>query len=200
MPYKKIKLGAKIRQIRQARHMNLKKMAELSSIAQSTLSKIENDIISPGFDKVMQICHALDVDVTDLIKDGNGVSDVEKRPVARLSVTRKDEGVAVSTDTYISNYICSSISRKVMIPMISQLKLKDGEEGSAELIRHPGEEYSYVLKGRVKVIMEHYEPIYLEEGDSVYLDSPMGHLYVNASDGETLVLSVSLSMEDTDAP
>lgn len=197
MANKKIKLGSKIRQFRQARHMNLKDMAELSLIAQSTLSKIENDVISPGFDKVMQICHALKIDVTDLIKDDNGPVNVENRPMARLAITRKDEGAAVTTGPYISNFLCTNISRKAMIPLISTLKLKDGKEDGTGLIKHPGEEYTYVLKGRVKVVMEHYEPVYLEQGDSLYLDSPMGHLYVNAdSGGETLLLNVSLSRED----
>ncbi|MBL4800343.1 MAG: helix-turn-helix transcriptional regulator [Emcibacter sp.] len=173
--------------------MNLKKMAELSSIAQSTLSKIENDIISPGFDKVMQICHALDIDISQLIKGNDGTSNSDTRPVARLAITRQDEKTLITTDSYISNFLCSSISKKVMIPVISHLKLIDGDDNDIELIRHPGEEFTYILEGRVKIVMEHYEPVYLEQGDSLYLDSPMGHLYVNAGDNDAIILSVSLS-------
>lgn len=192
---KKIKLGLKIRKYRLDRRMNLKKLAELTDIAQSTLSKIENDVISPGFDKVMRVCQALEIDVTDLIHGEGTVSQSEKPPIARLSVTRKGETVNVDTANYVSNYVCSSISNKTMIPLISDLSIKEGEEHKGDPVKHPGEEFAYVLEGRVKVQLEYYEPVYLEEGDSIYFDSPMGHLYINAGEGNARILSVSLSAE-----
>jgi len=196
MNARKIKLGSKIRQFRKARRMSLKTMADRAAIAQSTLSKIENDIISPGFDKVMAICHSLEIDITDLLQSANRPDRGDQQPAARLAVTRKGDMTSIITDNYLSNYVCSSISKKIMIPLIVDLKIRDGEEEGVELIRHQGEEFAYVLEGRVKLVLEHYEPVYLEEGDSAYFDSSMGHLYVNAGTGAARMIGVSLAMDE----
>jgi len=168
----------------------------MTSIAQSTLSKIENDIISPGFDKVMLICQSLEIDITDLIKSKNDPIEQKVSPVARLAITRKGDTTTVSTDHYFSNYVCSTISKKIMVPLVVDLKIREGEEKGLDMIRHQGEEFAYVLQGRVKLVLEHYEPVYLEEGDSVYFDSSMGHLYINAGKGEARMLGVSLAREE----
>jgi len=64
----------------------------------------------------------------------------------------------------------------------------------AEIAResqHPGEEFVYVIRGRIQLHTEFYEPTLLEEGDSAYYDSSCAHAFVNAGDGEAIVLSVS---------
>ena len=60
-----------------------------------------------------------------------------------------------------------------------------------ELIRHQGEEFIYVLEGRVEALTEFYEPTILEAGDSMYIDSTMAH-NVRALDGKRArILNVS---------
>ena len=41
---------------------------------------------------------------------------------------------------------------------------------------------SNVTRGRISLHTEFYAPEILEEGDGVYLDSTMGHAYLNAGD------------------
>ena len=53
-----------------------------------------------------------------------------------------------------------------------------------ELVHHSGEEYIYVLEGRIEIHTEFYDPIVLEAGESIYIDSNMGHAYV-AAEGAT---------------
>ena len=53
------------------------------------------------------------------------------------------------------------------------LELKAGDD--PDLIRHHGEEFIYVLEGTVEVLSEYYEPTVLEAGESIYIDSTMGH-------------------------
>jgi quercetin dioxygenase-like cupin family protein len=53
----------------------------------------------------------------------------------------------------------------------------------------------YVLKGRVAVHTEHYSPTILEVGDSIYLDSSIGHAYINAGEGEALAHVVCSELE-----
>jgi len=54
-----------------------------------------------------------------------------------------------------------------------------------------------VLKGRVVVNTEFYDPVVLEQGQSIYIDSNMGHAYL-AADGcdEAEVLGVMSSADE----
>ena len=83
-----------------------------------------------------------------------------------------------------------------MIPILTRIRAKSvGEFG--ELVHHAGEEYIFVLEGRVEIHTEFYDPIVLEAGESIYLDSTMGHAYV-AAEGcdEASVLGVCSSADE----
>jgi len=65
-------------------------------------------------------------------------------------------------------------------------------------VRHSGEEYIYVLKGGIKVLTEFYDPVNLGVGESIYLDSNMGHAYVTAENcDEATVLGVCSSTDES---
>jgi quercetin dioxygenase-like cupin family protein len=65
-------------------------------------------------------------------------------------------------------------------------------------VSHPGEEHTYVLEGQVILHTEFYDPLVLNVGESVYIDSNMGHAYL-AGDGckEAVVLSVCSSADES---
>ena len=54
-------------------------------------------------------------------------------------------------------------------------------------------EFVYVLKGVVAVHTEHYEPVRLEMGDSLYMDSQMAHIYTSLGGEDAQILMVWLS-------
>jgi quercetin dioxygenase-like cupin family protein len=83
-----------------------------------------------------------------------------------------------------------------MVPTVTRVRAKSIEE-FGELVHHPGEEYIYVLRGPIEIHTEFYEPILLQTGESIYIDSTMGHAYV-APDGseDAMVLGVCASAED----
>jgi mannose-6-phosphate isomerase-like protein (cupin superfamily) len=71
-------------------------------------------------------------------------------------------------------------------------------EGIARLHNHSGEEYVYVLEGRIKVHTEFYDPVELNAGESIYIDSNMGHAYVTAAGcEEATVLAVCSSADES---
>ena len=83
-----------------------------------------------------------------------------------------------------------------MIPILTRIRAKSAEE-FGELVRHSGEEYIYVLKGAIKVLTEFYDPVVLNGGESIYLDSNMGHAYVTAEGcDEAVVLGVCSSTDE----
>ena len=83
-----------------------------------------------------------------------------------------------------------------MIPVLTRIRAKSVSE-FGELVHHSGEEYIYVLEGRIEIHTEFYDPIVLEAGESIYIDSNMGHAYV-AAEGcdEASVLGVCSSADE----
>jgi quercetin dioxygenase-like cupin family protein len=68
-----------------------------------------------------------------------------------------------------------------MVPIMAEVRARTLEE-FGPLLRHAGEEYFLVTRGRISLHTEFYAPEILEEGVGVYLDSTMGHAYLNAGD------------------
>src|SRR5258708_27394910 len=83
-----------------------------------------------------------------------------------------------------------------MITILTRISAKSAEE-LGDLVRRSGEEYMYVLKGAIKVLTEFYDPVVLSSGESIYLDSNMGHAYVTAEGcDEAVVLGVCSSTDE----
>ena len=83
----------------------------------------------------------------------------------------------------------TDLLNKRFVPIVSEIRARSLDEFS-EMIRHPGEEYSFVLEGTVALHTKLYAPVRLEVGDSIYFDSGMDHAYVNAGSGRCRVLSI----------
>jgi hypothetical protein len=91
-------------------------------------------------------------------------------------------------------YPASDLSNKRLLPLYAELKARTLDE-FGPLMRHPCEDFTVVLDGRVEVQTEFYSPVVLEVGDSVYFDSTMAHGYLAADEGRCRVLSVCTSAE-----
>ena len=111
-------------------------------------------------------------------------------------LTEIDKAVRVKTPNYDYYYMCPELRRKRMVPTVTRVRAHSIEE-FGELVHHRGEEYIYVLQGPVEIHTEFYEPVVLETGESIYIDSSMGHAYV-APKGhdEALLLGICSSADD----
>ena len=101
----------------------------------------------------------------------------ETRGKTRRSVGTLDTAVRVDSGKYEYFFMCPELRNKRMIPLIARPRIRTIEE-FGELVRHAGEEFIYVLSGRVEVHTEFYEPVTLEVGQCMYIDSNMGHAYL----------------------
>ncbi len=62
-------VGARLRAIRQARRWTLEEASKRSSVGRSTLSKIENDLMSPTFDLLKKITRGMQIDLVELFDE-----------------------------------------------------------------------------------------------------------------------------------
>jgi transcriptional regulator with XRE-family HTH domain len=188
-------LGSLLRSLRLRNRWTLKEMSQRTDIPVSTLSKVEHDRLTLTYDKLVQLSQRLNIRVSELFADTIGT--VEPAVTARRSIGRTEDAVRVNTKNYDYYYVCPELRRKRMIPIITRIRAKSAEEFGS-LVHHSGEEYVYVLEGRIQVLTEFYDPVVLNVGESIYIDSNMGHAYVTAEGcDEAVVLGVCSSTDES---
>ena len=169
-------------------------MSERTGIPLSTLAKVEHDRLTLTYDKLLQLSQRLNLRMSDLFSEADTASDA---PItARRSIGKLADAIRVNTPNYEYFYMCPDLRRKRMVPTVTRVRARSIEE-FGELVHHPGEEYIYVLQGPVEIHTEFYEPVVLQTGESIYIDSTMGHAYV-APKGhdDALLLGVCSSADD----
>ncbi|UWR05438.1 XRE family transcriptional regulator (plasmid) [Ruegeria conchae] len=179
-------LGRSIRDARREKGWTLEEAGRAAGIGRSTLSKIENNQTRPSFDIVRRLTQALGMSTPQLfLQSGQtGIS-------GRRDFTAKGEGEIKNTPTYLHELLCTELTSKRMLPYIATIKARDISEYDT-WIRHSGEEFMYVISGELTFVSEHYRPLPMKAGDSLYYDSSMGHGCISTSKEDAQVLWVSL--------
>jgi len=187
-------IGSLLRALRARNDWTLKEMSERCGIPLSTLSKVEHDRLTLTYDKLQQISQRLNMRMSELFAEQE--PDADSSVTARRSIGRMEDAIRVNTPNYDYYYLCPELRRKRMIPVLTRVRAKNLDEFGA-LVHHSGEEYIHVLEGAVEVHTEFYDAIVLKAGESVYIDSNMGHAYI-AAEGcdEALLLGICSSADD----
>ncbi|MBQ4823604.1 XRE family transcriptional regulator [Leisingera sp. M527] len=181
-------LGKMIRDARKEKGLTLEEAARAAAIGRSTLSKIENNQTRPSFEIIRRLMQTLELETPQLFVQ-SGQSGV----TGRRDFTRTGLGEHKETSTYDHELLCSELTSKRMVPYISTIKARDVTEFD-NWVRHQGEEFMFVLSGELILYTEHYRPLRMGAGDSVYYDSGMGHGCVSVSKEDARVLWVSLEV------
>jgi transcriptional regulator with XRE-family HTH domain len=167
-------LGKLMRDLRTRNGWTRKEMSEQTGIPLSTLAKVEHGQLTLSYDKLLQISQKLNMRLSELLAHGDGP---EPRAMTRRSIGTMDTAVRVSSPNYDYYFLCPDLRKKRMIPIFGRPRARTLEE-FGELVRHEGEEFIFVLTGRVEVHTEFYETVVLEPGQCMYIDSGMGHAYL----------------------
>ncbi|WP_144224617.1 XRE family transcriptional regulator [Mesorhizobium amorphae] len=184
------KLGANLKALRQRHGWKLSDVSSKTGVAISTLSKVENDQMSLSYDKLLQIGEGLGLSMAELVAE----PEISGHPLTRRSVNLQGDGLQQKTQNYDYLYLSTDITRKRMVPVLTRITTRSLEE-FGPLIKHSGEEFLYVLEGIIEVHTEHYAPVRLGKGESIYIDSTMGHAYLAVGEGDGLVLAVCSSAQ-----
>ena len=188
-------LGSLLSALRSRKGWTLKEMSQRTGIPVSTLSKVEHDRLTLTYDKLVQLSQRLNIRISEMLADPSAAT--EPAVTARRSIGRLEDAVRVNTRNYDYYYLCPELRRKRMIPILTRIRSRSAEE-FGDLVHHSGEEYIYVLKGGIKVLTAFYDPVVLGVGESIYLDSNMGHAYVTADGCEEATVLGMCSGEDED--
>jgi quercetin dioxygenase-like cupin family protein len=168
-------------------------LAERSGLDPDLIRRIEEDDLIPDLAPLIKISRALGVRLGTLMDDQEqlgpvitraGNAGVSSRFITGLpagSKGRDHQGLSFKT-------LAADKGGRHMEPFIVDIESKAVQEKSS----HEGEEFIYVLSGRLSVEygMETYE---LEPGDSVYYDSIVPHRVLAAGASPAQIVAVIYS-------
>jgi transcriptional regulator with XRE-family HTH domain len=180
--------------IRKARGWTLKQFSDVTGVSVATLSKIENDQAGLSFGTVLKIVNSLGMTFEELLSAGTGEGGRGRRVVNRAG-----SGVRLATSQYDYEIFATELVAKRMVPLITRVKARAVAD-FPRLLGHAGEEWIYVLRGAVEFHTEYYAPVVLRQGDSVYIDSGMGHASISIGEGDAELLSVVFGQETPPLP
>lgn len=164
--------------------MTLAEVSRRSGVSISTLSKVETGQAAPTFDTMLKIAGVLGVSFENLLGSPPRYSGSGVR-----ALTRGGEATAFATTRYAYDVHATELRRKKMIPLIMEIEAET-PPGPEEWSSHPGEEFIYVLEGRIELHTALYEPAMLGPGESAYIDSAMPHGFVRLGRGPARMLSI----------
>ncbi|HEY9067637.1 MAG TPA: XRE family transcriptional regulator [Burkholderiaceae bacterium] len=182
----RVRMGQRLRAIRQAHRLTLKALSGRSGVALSTLSKMELGQISVSYEKFGAVARALEVDIAALFD-----ARADAPPAAGPTAVRSTLAAAPRYDAehYQLRMLATDYPAKRMTPVHCVITARELAQ-FGDYIRHGGQEFVVVLAGRVRIRFETGEVIDLARHESAYFDSGVGHVYLSTGRGDAQVLVV----------
>ncbi|WP_199614149.1 helix-turn-helix domain-containing protein [Paenibacillus alkalitolerans] len=163
-------LGRKIRLIRKEQKRTQDEIAQICGFTKSLLSKIESGNTMPAIATLMKIANALGVKVSDLLEQEAG-----NETVMVAASQYEDTSKWIKTNKGYSFFAFALERRnKVMQPYIF---IANKGEINRHTFSHEGEEFIYVLSGKMKYKVGNVE-YEMGPGDGVYFNSLEEHLVI----------------------
>lgn len=179
--------GTALREIRTKRGLKLSDVSERTGIPVSTLSKAETGKGELTMDRLLKISVALGVNIADLFRTPAATAASSAR--GRRSITRLGDGEVVDSPYGTFSHHAQDLLEKRIMPIIAEIRARSLNE-FGEWHRHDGEEYVYVLEGRLALCTDIYTPVHLQAGEAIYFDSSMGHAYLAEGEGPCRILII----------
>lgn len=161
-----MEIGSKIKRLRQQLNLSQSELADRCELTKGYISQLENDITSPSIATLCDILAALGTDLAEFFKKED------------------DERVVFGTDDFIEKresgmclkWIIPNAQKNVMEPVMVELL---AGAATAEDFPHEGEEFGYVLEGKVRITLGKKSFI-CRRGETFYYKANTPHSITNA--------------------
>ena len=160
-------IASRIRELRDVCDMERSELAEALGISEKEYAKYEDVEKDFPVSFLYELASIFKVDLTELL---TGTAP----RLANCSIVRKGEGIAV--DRY-EGYDFESIAYKFIGRRIEPMIVTVGPEtelSPPELVSHSGQEFNFVLEGKITVLFGERK-FQLNEGDCFYFDPTVPH-------------------------
>jgi transcriptional regulator with XRE-family HTH domain len=171
--------GSALKTLRRDRRLSLQDVSAGTGISASFLSLVENGKSDITIGRMMKLAQFYDVHVSDLLPPGTGRDPIVVRAAERRHIASPSEGIDV--------YLLGPDSERRMLPLVAEFAAGGRV---AEWAKHEGEEYVYVLEGRILLEVEGHDPVELEKGDGAYYRADRPHRFTTLGDEPASIFGV----------
>jgi len=167
-------IGPRLKSWREKRSMTLAELSRSTGISSSTLSRLEAGKRAPNLELVVPIARALRLELDDIVP--------RRAPDPRVARTRKRAG-----DAWYETL--SPESSPVQTFKVTFPATRPGESATPEPNVHDGQEWLYVLSGRLRLVLGEHD-IVLGPGEAAEFDTRIPHWLSSTGGKPTEVLSI----------
>ncbi|MDD2954884.1 MAG: cupin domain-containing protein [Oscillospiraceae bacterium] len=185
-----MEIAQRIRELREILELSPEEMAARTNTSLEEYLKCENGESDFSFTFLYQCAHIFGVDLMELVTG-------ENPKLSFYSIVRKNEGLPIRRRAGFSyNHLAYLFKDKLCEPFLVTAPYKEEEQNQEiHLSYHKGQEFDYIISGRLKVRLEEHIHI-LEPGDAIYYDSGHGHGMIATGGEDCQFLAVVLKDEN----
>jgi transcriptional regulator with XRE-family HTH domain len=161
------RIGGRVRRLRDEAGLTLKDLAAAAGVSAPFLSRLENGLSLASIPTLQGLADALQVDIESLFQKADRrpytVSRIGKRRVAHRIKSPEDRPL------YEMELLAEGMDSPLMEPALVTILSR-----KVSPTTHGGQEFCYVLEGRVEVLLGS-ERLVLGPGDAAYWDGRLPH-------------------------
>jgi quercetin dioxygenase-like cupin family protein len=172
-------LGERLRGLRQSRNLSLTDVAAATGISTSFLSLVETGRSDITIGRLLRLVEFFGTKINELLPSKVSVDELIVRKGAHRHIHSSSEGLDI--------YLLAPDTNRPIMPLLAVL---DPRSEGAEYASHEGDEFVYVVKGVVTLVLDGAEPLRLSEGDTIYFPANRPHLYKNEGNVEARFFAV----------
>ena len=165
--------GARVKQRRTERGWSLRHLAAHSGLAISTISKIENNRMTPTVDLFARLLAALDTTPGDWFLNPPAAASKAK---AFVNIVRSPDHLTVEHPAVKREVLLGGAKHHGVLVMRLAFP-PDAHGAEQKLAGHAGNELIYVIGGCLEFGLRGRKPVVLQAGDSVHFSSATPHRY-----------------------
>ena len=175
-------IAMRMKTLREISGISVESLAEEFKIEKDVYEKYENGESDIPVSFLLELAHKFKVELTALLTG-------EEPRLRHYSLVRGGKGAQVERrkEYKYQDLGYNFINKKMETFLVTVPPLSEGE--SYHCYNHPGQEFTYLLEGRLKVILDSHEVI-LSPGDALYFDSGSNHVMIAMDNMPAKFLSV----------
>ena len=158
-------LGKKIKQMRNQKGLTQEELADRCELTKGYISQLENNLNSPSIATLTDILSAL----------GSNLAEFFREETEEKVVFSKNEFIEKDSDGVILNWLIPNAQKNMMEPVL--VELMPGIETACD-IPHEGEEFGYVLEGKIVIILGNSHHV-CKKGEAFYYPANKPHSILN---------------------
>jgi len=168
-------IAERIKELREISGISLETLAREFGISKEAYLEYESGDVDIPVSFLYKIANKFNVELTAILTG-------EEPKLHTYSLVRKGKGVSVDRRKYYKyQSLAYNFANKKAEPFLVTVD-PEPDDAPVHYNSHPGQEFNYVLEGKMKVIINGYE-IVMNEGDSLFFDSGLNH-GMKAMDGK----------------